>query len=128
MATKHYVTKSKLLEAIADSKVKGRVSEELGKLLYLMCVRYAKKPNFNNYSYKDDMIAYALLNLMQHALRFDPDKYEVPNPFSYYTTCIHHSFVQFLGQEKKQRTLKDDLMVMSGYNPSWSYADVEVET
>jgi DNA-directed RNA polymerase specialized sigma subunit len=121
----HYVTNAKLLPAIEKSRAEGRITHELAVMLKQIAERYSLKSWFIGYSYREDMIAYALLNLCANALKFDPSKGS--NPFAYYTTCVHNSFQQFKIDEKKHRDIRDKLMIDAGANPSYGYSEREHE-
>jgi hypothetical protein len=43
------------------------------------------------------------------------------NPFSFYTQCITNSFFQFDNQERKQRNIRDLLLVDQGLTPSYNF-------
>jgi DNA-directed RNA polymerase specialized sigma subunit len=118
---KYYLTNAKLYPAVVRAKAEGKITEELGKMLLTLTTNYAKNRLFSGYTYKDDMIGGALVNLSQNALKFDSDKYT--NAFSYFTTCIHRSFLQFLNSEKKHRRIRDQLLIEIGENPSFNYSD-----
>jgi hypothetical protein len=98
---------------------KGKLTDRLVKSLMMLVDKYSQKGNFRNYSYLDDMKGQALLQLSQIALQFDENRSN--NPFAFYTTCIHHSFVKILKQEKKVRTIRDDLITFEGFNASTNY-------
>jgi hypothetical protein len=65
------------------------------------------------------MVSTAVENLCRNALKFDTVKYS--NPFSYYTSAIHNSFLQYMAEEKKHRILRDKLMIDAGANPSFGF-------
>jgi DNA-directed RNA polymerase specialized sigma subunit len=119
--SKYYVTNGKMLPEVIKSKETGRISDELAKMLMMLTRRYAQRPCFYNYTYKEDMISEALANLCQNALKFNPEKSS--NPFAYYTTCINSSFLQFLNVEKKHRRIRDQLLVEMGENPSFNFQE-----
>jgi hypothetical protein len=70
--------------------------------------RRGKKIYVTGNSYLDDMKGQALLQLSTVALQFDESKSN--NPFAFYTSCIYTSFLKVLKNEKKQRTIRDDIM------------------
>lgn len=72
-------------------------------------------------SYNEDMQAYAMLMLVRTWDSFDPNKSN--NPFAFYTQCIKNSFVQYLNQEKRQRNIRDLLLVDQGMNPSYGFQE-----
>jgi hypothetical protein len=121
VTSKYYLSNSRLLPAVLSAKASGKINNELASMLMMLARKYAQRPCFNNYSYKEDMISEALTNLCQNALKFNPEKSS--NPFSYYTSCIHSSFLQFLNVETKHRRIRDQLLVELGENPSYSFAD-----
>ncbi len=86
----------------------GKVTNALANALIQMVNRYGTKANFSGYSYLDEMRAQGLLQLSTIALQFNESKGD--NPFSYYTTTIHTSFLKVLKNEKKQRNIRDQIM------------------
>lgn len=128
MATKHtvtqsgktvYLTNKEMLAELKRCKKKGQMSDMLAKMLQLLCSRYAKKGNFVNYSYNEDMQGYAMMMLVRTWNSFDPDKSS--NPFAFFTQCIKNSFIQYLNQERRQRNVRDLLLIDQGLNPSYGY-------
>jgi DNA-directed RNA polymerase specialized sigma subunit len=119
--SKYYLTNSKLLPAVIEAKEKGKLSDELAKMLMMLTRKYAQRPCFSGYTYKEDMISEALANLCQNALKFNPEKSK--NPFAFYTSCINNSFLQFLNVEKKHRRIRDQLLIDMGENPSYNFSE-----
>lgn len=116
-----YLNNKELLAEVRRSKKTGRMSDLLAKMLMLLCSKYAKKGNFVNYSYNEDMQAYAMMMLVRTWASFDPDKSN--NPFAFYTQCIKNSFIQFLNQEKRQRNIRDLLLLDQGLSPSHGFIE-----
>lgn len=116
-----YLNNKELLIAVRESKEMGKMSNRLATMLTLLCAKYASKGNWVNYTYNDDMQAYALLMLVRTWNSFDLTKSS--NPFAFYTQCIKNSFTQYLNQEKRQRTIRDLLLVDQGLNPSFGFGD-----
>jgi len=116
---KYYLTNATLLPEVIKCKTVGKISNELAKMLMLLTERYAKSSKFAGYTFRDDMVSEALINLCQNALKFNPEKSS--NPFAFYTTAIHHSFLQYLNNEKKHRNIRDRMLVELGENPSFNY-------
>lgn len=120
VTSKYYLTNAKLLPAVLRAKETGKLTDELAGMLLLLSQKYAQHPNFSGYTYKEDMIADAMANLCVAALKFDPAKSN--NPFAFYTSCITHSFYQFLNVEKRHRRIRDELLIEMGENPSYNFA------
>jgi hypothetical protein len=122
--TGHYVRNADLLPAVIEAKAKGEVTERLIKMVWMIADRYSKKGSFVNYSFRADMVSSAVENLCKNALKFNCEKYD--NPFAFYTTAIHNSFLQFIANEKKQQNIRDKLLINAGSNPSFNYVDSTV--
>lgn len=116
---KKYLTNKELLAEIVNSHAKGEMTPLLAEMIMKLCSRYAKKSEYANYSYNDDMQSFALLTVVKVWKSFDPAKSQ--NPFAYFTQTIKHSFYQYLNSEKKQRNIRDELLLSNGDNPSFNY-------
>lgn len=69
-------------------------------------------------TYNDEMRSQALLQLSQIGLQFDESKSQ--NPFAYYTAAITNSFTRVLNIEKRNQNIRDDILEMNNYNPSYT--------
>lgn len=116
-----YLNNKELLVALKESNEKGRMTDTLAIMLQTLSERYSTRGNFVNYSYRDDMVGYAMLGLVKTWKSFNAEKGS--NPFAFFTQCIKHSFIQFLNVEKKHRDLRDTLISKQGLSPSHSFAD-----
>jgi hypothetical protein len=120
-----YLNNKDLLAEVVKSKQltaklgRNFMTNELAKMLQLLCARYAKKGNFANYTYNEDMQGYAMVMLVKTWNSFDPAKSS--NPFAFFTQCIKNSFIQNLNMEKRQRDIKDATLVDHGLSPSYNY-------
>lgn len=116
-----YLTNKELLAEVKRCKANNKMSNELAAMLQLLCSRYGKKGSFVNYSYNEDMQAYAMYMLVKTWHKFNDELYF--NAFAFYTQCVKHSFKQYLNMEKKHRTIRDLLLIDSGLNPSFNFSD-----
>lgn len=114
-----YLNNKDLLAEVIKSKKQGKMTNELAKMLQLLTLRYGKKGNFSGYTYNDDMQSYAMLMICKTWQGFDPAKSS--NPFAWFTQCIKNSFIQYLNYEKRQRDIRDEVLVDSGLSPSYNY-------
>lgn len=119
----HYVKNSDLLPAVLEAKAAGKVSIKLITMIKQIAEKYSSKHNFAGYSYREDMVSVAVANLCNNALKFNPERSS--NPFSYFTSSIHNSFLQFMAEEKKQRDIRDALLSDAGANPSYNFLERE---
>ena len=123
--TEHYVDNSKFLEAMKDYKKlcrkakrekqeKPPVTDYIGECFLKIANHLSYRPNFINYTFKDDMISDGIENCLQYLDNFDPDKSK--NPFAYFTQIIFYAFVRRIQKEKKQVTIKSKLIMESNYD------------
>jgi hypothetical protein len=117
----HYVTNAQLLEEFHVSKAAGKLTDKMAKYLMMVAEKYSCHPWFAGYSFREDMVCAAVVNLCANWHKFNPEKQENPNPFSYYTTACYRSFLSYLDAERKERDIRDELLIEAGANPSFNY-------
>lgn len=105
-ALKEY--KAKVQEAEATGAAKPIVSNYIGECILKIANHLSYKPNFINYSYRDDMILDGIENCIQYIDNFDPNKSN--NPFAYFTQIIYYAFLRRIAKEKKQSYIKGKLI------------------
>lgn len=108
------------------------MSEYLGDCILQIATHLAFKPNFINYSYRDEMISDAIENCLTYFDNFDEKKYS--NPFAYFTQICYYAFIRRIQREKKQQVTKmryvenldiSDLVVMKGDNQAYAASIIE---
>jgi hypothetical protein len=115
----HYVNNDDFLKAVIEYKAKcveaeeagedkPQISNYLGECILKIATKLANRPNFINYSYKDDMILDGIENCIQYFGNFDPSKSS--NPFSYFTQIIYFAFLRRIDKEKKQSYIRGKLI------------------
>ena len=105
------------------SKDHGKMTDKLAHMFIKLCERYATRANWRGYTYNEEMRGQALLQLSQIGLQFDESKSQ--NPFAYYTAAITNSFTRVLNIEKKNQSIRDDILEMNGLMPSWTRQNKE---
>ena len=100
------------------SKDHGQMTDNLARMFLKLCERYATRGNVRGYTYNDEMRSQALLQLSQIGLQFDEAKSQ--NPFAYYTAAITNSFTRVLNIEKRNQNIRDDILEMNNYSPSYT--------
>lgn len=114
MAT-HYVDNKELYkviveyrEAVIKAKEEGtdkpRIPNYVGQCILMIANRLSTKPNFINYSYREEMISDGVENCICYIDNFDPLK--STNPFAYFTQIIYYAFLRRILKEKKQTYIK----------------------
>ena len=91
-------------EANLNGLPKPRIPNYIGECFYKIANGLSLKPNFINYTYKDEMVADGIENCLMYFENFDPAKSK--NPFSYFTTVIWYAFLRRIEKEKKQMYIK----------------------
>lgn len=116
---RNYVNNAEFLEAMITYKKAIREAEDsgeeapripnyIGECLYQIANRLAYKPNFINYTYRDEMIADGLENAIMCVNNFDPEKSN--NPFAYFTQVIWYAFIRRIHKEKKQTYIRHKVL------------------
>lgn len=106
------------LETGSWSRDHGTMTRTLAFMFIKLCERYATRSNWRGYTYNDEMRSQALLQLSQIGLQFDESKSS--NPFAYYTAAITNSFTRVLNIEKRNQNLRDDILEMNNFAPSYT--------
>ena len=115
----HYVDNKKFLAAIierkelmAEAEAAGdgppQITNYLGECILKIANHLSYRPNFINYTYREEMISDGIENCLQYIDRFDPAKSS--NPFAYFTQIIYYAFVRRITKEKKQQMIKEKLL------------------
>lgn len=96
--------KQAVAQAKAEDKPKPNIPNYVGECILLIAKRLSTKPNFVNYSYRDEMISDGIENCISYFDNFDPEK--STNPFAYFTQIIYFAFLRRIQKEKKQTYIK----------------------
>ena len=116
---KHYVDNKEFLAAmlvwkkeVNDAEEEGEVippiPEYIGECFYKIATHLSYRPNFINYTYREEMIGDGIENCIQYAKNFNPDKSK--NPFAYFTQIIYYAFLRRITKEKKQQSIKQKII------------------
>ena len=119
----HYVDNKRFLQAMIEHRDKCRIAEEKGKKkpdvsnyigeCFLKIANHLSyRPNFINYTFRDDMISDGIENCLQYMDNFNPDK--STNPFAYFTQIIYYAFIRRIQKEKKQMDVKKKMIQNAG--------------
>ena len=92
---------------------KPKLNNYLGECLYLICYKLSFRPNFINYSFKEEMVGDAIENCLAAVDNFDPYQ-EKNNPFGYFSLIAWRAFLRRIEKEKKQSYIKHKVYQESG--------------
>jgi len=101
----YYIEPAKLRGEIQAYKDTNIMSEDLGRMLISIAKRYASKPNFSGYTYKDDFVNDAIYRMVNQMNKINLDHPKC-NPFAYLTLICHRVFVNKIYVEKKFQNIK----------------------
>ena len=127
----HYVDNKKFLAAMVEFKEECKAAEEneqgqpaisnyIGECFLKIATHLSYRPNFINYTYRDEMISDGIENCLQYVANFNPEKSN--NPFAYFTQIIYYAFLRRIAKEKKQTHVKNKMIESSQYE-SWVQMD-----
>ena len=123
--SEHYVNNAEFLEAMKgyrkavnkakkEKREKPPVTDYIGSCFLKIANHLSYRPNFINYTFRDDMISDGIENCLQYLDNFNPSKSK--NPFAYFTQIIYFAFVRRIQKEKKQVTIKQKLIMDNNYD------------
>ena len=121
--TAHYVDNKQFLQAMKDWKEQceealqtgdepPQVTNYIGECFLKIANGLSHKPNFMNYTFREDMVSDGIENCLQYIHKFNPSKSN--NPFAYFTQIIYYAFIRRIQKEKKQQQVKQKLIANAG--------------
>lgn len=119
----HYVNNKEFLQAMVEWKERCKVAASegkpqppitnyIGECFLKIANHLSYRPNFINYTYRDEMISDGIENCLQYVHNFNPEKSN--NPFAYFTQIIYYAFIRRIQKEKKQIQIKSKLIANAG--------------
>ena len=106
--------RNSVLEAKKAGKDKPPVTDYIGECFLKIANHLSYRPNFINYTFRDDMISDGIENCLQYLDNFNPETSN--NPFAYFTQIIYYAFVRRIQKEKKQITIKQRMIQEANYD------------
>ena len=121
--SEHYVNNKEFLAAMVEYKKsvnkakrtkinKPLVPDYIGECFLKIANHLSYRPNFINYTFRDDMISDGIENCLQYLDNFNPTKSN--NPFAYFTQIIYYAFIRRIQKEKKQTNIKYKMIEQGG--------------
>ena len=102
------VWKDEVNEAESEGEIIPPIPEYIGECFYKIATHLSYRPNFINYTYREEMIGDGIENCIQYAKNFNPEKSK--NPFAYFTQIIYYAFLRRITKEKKQTAIKQKMI------------------
>jgi hypothetical protein len=115
----HYVNNKEFLQAMVEWKERCKVAASegkpqppitnyIGECFLKIANHLSYRPNFINYTYRDEMISDGIENCLQYVHNFNPEKSNTP--FAYFTQIIYYAFLRRIQKEKKQSHVKNKII------------------
>ena len=120
----HYVDNKEFLQAmiewreqydiaVEEDRLTPPVTNYIGECFLKIATHLAYRPNFINYTYRDEMVSDGIENCLQYVKNFNPEKSK--NPFAYFTQIIYYAFLRRIAKEKKQSHVKNKMIEREAY-------------
>ena len=106
--------RKKVLSARKRNRKDPPINDYIGECFLKIANHLSYRPNFINYTFRDDMISDGIENCLQYLDNFNPEKSN--NPFAYFTQIIYYAFIRRIQKEKKQTTIKNRLIMEGNYD------------
>ena len=109
-AKKNYINNADFMAALIAYKEAKKLNEDapipnyIGECFMKIAEGLSHKPNFINYTYRDEMVGDGIENCLMYFANFNPEKSN--NPFAYFTQIIYFAFLRRIAKEKKQTYVK----------------------
>ena len=111
---KHYINNEDFHNALVTWKQdlqrnpNARIPNYIGECFIKIATGRAKHPWYSGWTFKDEMIAEAVLTCVKYAHNYKPDK--STNPFAYFTQFVNNAFEQIKLKEKKLADYKFEMV------------------
>ena len=106
--------KTEIEESDEVDDLPPKVTEYMGECFYKIATHLSYRPNFINYTYREEMIGDGIENCIRYAKNFNPEKSR--NPFAYFTQIIYYAFIRRITKEKKQSAIKQKIIDNTSMN------------
>jgi hypothetical protein len=131
----HYVDNSKLLQVLTEYRKdcnkskrnkleKPAIPEFFGECIMKIAEHLSYKPNFINYSFREEMISDGIENCLMYFENFDPKRGK--NPFAYFTQIVFYAFLRRIAKEQKETYVKYKMLAQSQYLREITTEDIEL--
>ena len=101
-AMKEWKDKCKEAEELCDPQ--PPVTNYIGECFLKIANHLSYRPNFINYTYRDEMISDGIEYCLQYCSNFNPETSK--NPFAYFTQIIYYAFIRRIQKENKQQHIR----------------------
>lgn len=129
-SSEHYVNNGDFSKAVVEYTLSVRAAREakldepripnyIGECFMRISRGLSRRPNFANYSYRDEMMMDGVENSVRAIMNFNPNvvtRTGSVNAFSYFTQICYFAFLRRLQREKKQQDIKDALIDSADIN------------
>tara|TARA_A100001015_G_scaffold141809_1_gene157396 strand:+ start:795 stop:1337 length:543 start_codon:yes stop_codon:yes gene_type:complete len=132
----HYVNNKEFLAAMVEWNKKRNLAKDfgvdpppitnyIGECFLKIATHLSYRPNFINYTYREEMISDGIENCLQYVHNFNPEKSD--NPFAYFTQIIYYAFLRRIQKEKKQAHVKNKMIENMNVDVFLTQEDGEIQ-
>ncbi len=126
----HYVKNADFSNAVVDYVTEAKDCKESGKevpdiphyigdCILRIAEGLSHKPNFYNYTYREEMVMDAVENCIKAIHNYDITKATrtgKPNAFAYFTQISWYAFLRRIAKEKRVQEIKERYITQSGFD------------
>ena len=81
------------------------ITNYIGECFLKIATHLSYRPNFINYTYREEMISDGIENCLQYVHNFNPEKSD--NPFAYFTQIIYYAFLRRIQKREETGSCKE---------------------
>lgn len=114
---------------ITEEKEARMISDYIAVCFLKICNGLSHRPNFINYTYREDMVMDAVENCIKAIRNYDIDKPTrtgKSNAFSYFTQISYFAFLRRIEKEKKQTAIKQKIIDTASVDVFADYGEGEM--
>lgn len=125
--TENYIDNKQFTRAIVEYTTLAKEAREndtpeppipnyIGECFMLLNERLSLRPNFRNYTFRDEMVADGIENCVKAIHNYDPEaatRSGYPNAFGYFTQISFYAQVRRIQKEQKESKIKHKMIMNS---------------
>ena len=100
--------KNEVNKALANNQPKPPISKYIVECIIKICTHLSYRPNFNRYTFKDEMVASAIENCFKKIENFNPERSN--NPFFYTSRVASNAFIRVILEERKETFIRGKII------------------
>jgi hypothetical protein len=102
---------------MSEGKEEPQMNNKVGKGIWLICTRLASRPNFSQYSFREEMVSCAIEDCVKAVKNYDIDagtRSGKPNAVGYFSQVAYWAMVRKIKEENKEYGDRVNYIISSG--------------